>query len=97
MSEFKEYFGEENIEEICDIKYIRKYIQDRKSYLYYQDIDNKQYVIKDNYGDSQILRKMAYEEWHKNKWNWRLYPEYNKILKTLQCISKNDIRENLGI
>lgn len=41
MSEFKEYFGEENIEEICDIKYIRKYIQYRKSYLYYQDIDNK--------------------------------------------------------
>lgn len=35
---------------------------------------------------------MAYEEWHKNKWNWRLYPEYNKILKTLQNIEEKEMK-----
>lgn len=93
MNQIENHFGKDNITRIRDIKRLSEYGASHRSYLYYQDINSQQYIIDDFLCTSQILRKFIYEELNKDRWDWRLYPEYENLLKTINKVSKSELNE----
>lgn len=81
-------FGIECIDDIADLRTTcTKYA----SYLYYSDVDNKNYIITHQGIPSQFLRKVLAESLGKNNWNWREYPLIDEIEKNLEFYEKNSL------
>lgn len=97
LYKIEEHFRKDNIIEIFNVQKLMEYGKNNCSYLYYQDIDGKQYVMDDSLCESQILRKFAFEEINKNKWNWRKYPDYDNVKKTVDRLSGDSLKKMYNI
>lgn len=81
-------FGINKIDNIENLKIVsRKY----NSYLYYNDIDNKDYIITHQGVPSQFLRKVLAKVLNIDTWNWREYPLINEIKNTTNFYKNNSI------
>lgn len=81
-------FGIECINDIADLRQIcNKY----DSYLYYCDVDEKNYIITHQGIPSQFLRKVLAESLGKSNWNWREYPLIDEIERNLEFYRKNSL------
>ena len=73
-------FGIMPINDISDLQIIcRQY----EKYLYYCDIDNKNYVMTHEGIPSQFLRKVLADSMGISDWNWREAPHLDAIEKSL--------------
>lgn len=70
-------FGVQRISNITDLTRICRIYE---NYLYYSDVDGKEYVIIHDEGLlSQFLRKILADSLGISKWNWRKFPYVEKI------------------
>ena len=78
------------IQEIPDITNLAKICRINETYLYYRDIDGKDYVIIDESGlPSQFLRKVLADSLGLSTWNWREFPYIDKLEESLQFYNAN--------
>lgn len=70
--------------EINNISFISKLNIETLDYLYYRSPNNKHFITFREDFPSQIFRQViAYYKGLPNQYNWRLFPEYNTINKTI--------------
>lgn len=79
-----------NVEEISDMCDLRNICNEKESYLYYSDIDNKNYVISHEGIPSQFLRKILASNIGIKNWNWREYPYLENIIKSIEFYETNE-------
>lgn len=77
------------VEEISDIIELSNICKEKESYIYYNDIDNKNYVISHEGIPSQFLRKLLAVNNSIENWNWREYPYLENIVKSIKFYEKN--------
>ena len=71
------------LEEIADISDLREICHEYSKYLYYCDIDGKNYIMTHQGIPSQFLRKVLADSLQKSEWNWREYPMVDAIEENL--------------
>lgn len=74
---------------IKDIVQLKSICQKFESYLYYCDVDNKNYVITHQGIPSQFMRKVLADSLGIKEWNWRNYPMSEMIEKNIEFYQKN--------
>lgn len=79
------------IEDINDIADLRQICHQYMTYLYYGDIDDRDYIMTHQGIPSQFLRKVLTESLGKNNWNWREYPLIDAIENNLKFYEENSI------
>jgi len=77
------------VKKISDIADLRHICKEKDSYLYYADIDNKNYVISHDGIPSQFLRKLLANNNGIKRWNWREYPYLENIIKSIEFYEDN--------
>lgn len=82
------------INEIKNLSSLKYFTKDKTDYLYYEDINEKRYIINHQELPSQFLRKVVANSLNITTWNWREYPYFDKIDKTLRFY-KEIKKENL--
>lgn len=61
-----------------------------RSYIYYNSPDNKEYITFNYDKKSQLMRYLIAKDLKvPQKYNWKLYPFYNNILKTISDFKKS--------
>ena len=70
--------------EINDINDLQQVCHEYSKYLYYCDIDGKNYIITHQGIPSQFLRKVLADSLQKQEWNWRESPMIDKIEQNLK-------------
>lgn len=89
LESISEYnFDTKIINDISDLKQI---CHQYATYLFYGDIDNKNYIMTHQGIPSQFLRKVLAESLEKNNWNWREYPLIDTIKDNLKFYEKNSL------
>lgn len=78
----KEIDGIENLKQLC---------QEVDNYLYYSDIDGKDYIITHDGIPSQFLRMVLAQSQGKENWNWREYPLIEAIENNLNFYEENSL------
>lgn len=73
-----------DILEINDINDLQQVCHEYSKYLYYCDIDGKNYIITHQGIPSQFLRKVLADSLQKQEWNWRESPMIDKIEQNLK-------------
>lgn len=76
------------IKEIKSLNSLNNLEDDKNDYLYYEDINEKCYIINHQELPSQYLRKVIANSLNIDTWNWREYPYFDKIDKTLNFYKK---------
>ena len=89
LNEIDKYnFG---ITEINDIYDLRQICHNYATYLYYSDIDDKDYVMTHQGIPSQFLRKVLADSLNKTDWNWRENPFIDRIEENIKFYIKNNL------
>lgn len=60
------------------------------SYLLYQDVDNKLYLINDSEMPSQFFRKVICDKFNLGEWNWRKDYKVENIIRTVEACKDFD-------
>ena len=89
LDEIKKY--KFNIQSIEGIEQLSLICQKYANYLYYSDIDGKDYVITHEGIPSQFLRMLLAKTQGIETWNWRDYPLIESIENSLECYEKNSL------
>ena len=71
-------------EEIDDINDLRQICHEYEKYLYYRDVNGKNYIMTHQGIPSQFLRMVLANSLQKQEWNWREYPLIDVIEKNLE-------------
>ena len=83
------------IQEIIDITKLVEICHQYESYLYYSDVDGKDYIITHQGLPSQFLRKVLADSLGIVNWNWREYPCLEDMEKNLKFYKENpDVYKN---
>lgn len=73
-----------NMNKIDNFKHLER------SYIYYISTDNKEYITFNYDKKSQLMRYLIAKDLKvPQKYNWKLYPFYNNILKTISDFKKS--------
>ena len=86
ISKYK--FGIESINDIADL---RQVCHQYETYLYYGDVDNRNYIVTHQGIPSQFLRRVFAESLGKDNWNWRECPLIDAIEDNLEFYKKNSL------
>ena len=89
LDEIKKYNF--NIENINGIEQLKQLCQRVNNYLYYNDIDEKDYVIIHDGIPSQFLRMLFAQSQGIKNWNWREYPLIESIENSLNFYKENSL------
>lgn len=89
LDEIKKYNF--NIENINGIEQLKQICQRINNYLYYSDIDEKDYVITHDGIPSQFLRMLLAQSQGIENWNWREYPLIESIENSLNFYKENSL------
>ena len=89
LDEIKKYNF--NVQSIEDIDQLILICQKYANYLYYSDIDGKDYIIIHEGIPSQFLRMLLAQTQGIETWNWRDYPLIESIEKNLEFYEKNSL------
>lgn len=85
-----------NVLKINDITDLSKVCKEHDTYLYYKDIDGKNYIITHQGLPSQFLRKVLADSLGFEKWNWRENPLLDKIEESIRFYQGNvNVYKNL--
>lgn len=79
------------LEEISDIGDLRNICRNYEKYLYYSDIDGKNYIMTHQGIPSQFLRKVLANSLQLEEWNWREYPYIEAIEESLKFYKEKDL------
>lgn len=80
-----------NIIKIDDIEKLKQICQEVDNYLYYSDIDGKDYIITHDGIPSQFLRMVLAQSQGIKNWNWREYPLIGEIEKNLNFYKEKSL------
>lgn len=75
--------------QIGDITDLSKVCKEHDTYLYYKDVNGKNYIITHQGLPSQFLRKVLAETLGFEKWNWRENPLLDKIEESIRFYQEN--------
>ena len=89
LDEIKKYNF--NIQSIEDIEQLSVLCQKYDNYLYYSDIDGKDYIITHEGIPSQFLRMLLAKSRGIEIWNWRDYPLIEVIENDLEFYKENSL------
>ena len=89
IDEIKEYNF--NIQKIDDIEQIKILCEKVDNYLYYRDIDDKEYFITHERIPSQFFRIILAKSQGIEEWDWRKYPFIKSIERTVEFYRKNSL------
>lgn len=78
-----------DILQIDDISDLSKICKEHDTYLYYKDIDGKNYIITHQGLPSQFLRRLLAGTLGFDKWNWRENPLLDKIEESISFYQNN--------
>lgn len=67
-----------------DINDLRQICHEYEKYLYYRDVNGKNYIMTHQGIPSQFLRMVLANSLQKQEWNWREYPLIDVIEKNLE-------------
>ncbi len=79
------------LEEINDISDLRNICRNYEKYLYYSDIDGRNYIMTHQGIPSQFLRKVLANSLQLEEWNWREYPYIEAIEESLKFYKEKDL------
>jgi len=89
LDEIKKYNF--NIQSIEGIEQLSVLCQKYDNYLYYSDIDGRDYIITHEGIPSQFLRMLFAKTQGRETWNWRDYPLIESIENNLEFYEKNSL------
>lgn len=89
LDEIKKYNF--NIQTIEGIEQLNILCQKYDNYLYYSDVDGKDYIITHKGIPSQFLRMLLAKSQGIENWNWREYPLIDAIENNLKFYEENSI------
>lgn len=79
-----------SIERLDSYNDLKKVNMTGKSYLLYQDVDNKLYLINDSEMPSQFFRKVICDKFNLGEWNWRKDYKEENIIRTVETCKDFD-------
>lgn len=90
LDEIKKYYF--NVQPIESIEQLSIVCHKYDNYLYYSDIDGKDYIITHQGIPSQFLRMLLARSQGIENWNWRDYPLVDELEKNLEFYKENSLK-----